>query len=133
MVFNKAIPGLKVLDMASSLDFYQVKLGFDCIYQSEAFARLCINDVELHLWAPPSNKGKDVQSGDGQLRKDNSTIVDAYCRVQVSDLHALYKAYQVTGAVNAATTKIARQPWGQNDFTVLDLYGNAIVFYEEAG
>lgn len=132
MVFNKAIPCLQVLDIPSSIEFYEVKLGFDCLYQNEWFARLSINEVELHLWAAQHGSGKDTRYNDRRLRECEGTIPDAYCRIHVSDLHALYKAYQVTGAIKAAATKIARQPWGQNDFTVLDLCGNAIVFYEEA-
>lgn len=132
MVFNKAIPCLKVLDILSSVEFYQVKLGFDCLYQNKWFARLCIAEVELHLYVSQDSKGRDSQYNDWQLQECDGPIPDAYCRINVSDLHALYRAYQVTGAIDAATTKISRHPWGQNDFTVLDMCGNAIIFYEEA-
>lgn len=130
MTFTKAIPGLRVSDISQSLEFYQEKLGFDCLYKDNFFARLCVNDVELHLWAPSNNRNNSLGCKE-QLQNNPDLVSEAYCRVQVSDLDILYHAYQVTGAIDAASTKIVRQPWGQKDFIVLDLCGNTIVFFEE--
>lgn len=111
MKFNKAVPLLSVKNISGAIEFYQSKLGFDCVYSDTVFARMCVNSVELYLWQ------QDVPPASG-------------CRIVVSDLNSLYEAYLTTGAINSATA-IVLQPWGQKDFTIYDLCGNIITFCQE--
>ena len=111
MKFNKAVPLLPVTDISIAIEFYQSKLGFDCVYNDTVFARMCANDVELYLWQ------QDVTPA-------------SRCRIMVSDLSSLYGAYLTTGAINSATA-VVLQPWGQKDFTLYDLCGNIITFCQE--
>lgn len=111
MKFTKAVPFLPVKNITDAIEFYQSKLGFDCVYSDTVFARMCANSVELYL-----------------LQQDAAPT--SGCRIEVSNLNSLYGAYFTTGAVNSATA-IVLQPWGQKDFTIHDLYGNTITFCQE--
>ncbi|NBL65587.1 hypothetical protein GV828_10275 [Flavobacterium sp. NST-5] len=112
MKFKNVAPQFRVSDIVEAIEFYQIKLGFDCIYKKNGFARMSIDDVELYLEEIDNNK--DVAS----------------CRFQVSDIQSLYDAYLITGAIDQSIA-IGIQPWGQRDFRLIDACGNTITFFEE--
>nr|BDT32849.1 VOC family protein [Myxococcus sp. MH1] len=117
-----ATPALPVREIARAVEFYEHRLGFKARHVEPDFAILVRDAVELHLWA--ANK-PDCPGAEPHLAGTAS------CRVRVTGLHDLYREYQHQGVVhpNGALTK---QPWGDEDFTVLDADGNAIAFFESA-
>jgi hypothetical protein len=54
------------------------------------------------------------------------------CRVNVMGVDALHAELEQAGVIHP-NGALANQPWGFREFTVLDLYGNAIVFGERIG
>ncbi len=78
------------------------------------------DEIELHLWEAnkPHTLGAEPHLAGSASR-----------RVRVEGVHALYDEYRKRGVIhpNGALTI---QPWGVEDFTILDQDGNAIAFFE---
>ena len=111
--FLSAIPVLPAVDIAAAVAFYEQQLGFTAEFQSDDYAGLRRDGVQIHLWL----------SGDRQLAENTS------CRINVSGIEALYDEYQTQNLIHpngAITTKL----WGLREFAVVDLNGNCVTFAE---
>ena len=122
MKMLSAIPSLPVLDVARATTFYTAKLGFTVRFQDSGFAILVQDDVELHVWA--ANQ-PEVPGGEPYLAGSAS------CRIRVDDAESIYQVCDHEGIVHP-NGRLATQPWGTREFTVLDADGNCVVFYQPA-
>lgn len=117
-MFNmlEAIPRLPVSNIQASCAFYKEKLGFEVIYSEEGYARLTCDKIELHLFKWTETNGI-------------TELVAESCRIRVRGVNEFYKQCEALNLVhpNGALTQ---QPWGETDFTIIDLDNNAIDFYE---
>jgi catechol 2,3-dioxygenase-like lactoylglutathione lyase family enzyme len=114
-----AIPALPVRDVPAAVAFYQERLGFEMVHLDGGFGIVRRDDVVIHLWEAndPATPGAEPHLAGS-----------ASCRVRVEHLGALYAAYQSAGVVHP-NGPLYSQPWGDDDFTILDLDGNAIGFF----
>lgn len=115
-----AIPALPVSDTARAVAFYRDRLGFAPRHVAADFAIVHRDDVEIHLWA--ANQ-PDTAGAEPHLAGSAS------CRVRVVGVDALYDEYRAQGVIHP-NGALAPQPWGDDDFTVLDADGNALAFFQ---
>ena len=112
-VFRAAIPKQAALNIANSVSFYVQRLGFTELFQAEDYAGVRRGEVEIHLW----------------LCDDESIPEKTACRVHVENIEPLYTEYQSEGVMHPHSS-LQETPWGMKEFTILDLDGNGITFFE---
>ena len=112
-VLRTAIPKQATLNMANAVSFYVQRLGFTELFQAEDYAGVRRDAVEIHLW----------------LCDDKNIPEKTACRVAVENIEPLYAEYQREGVVHPHSSLHAT-PWGTQEFTILDLDGNGITFFE---
>jgi catechol 2,3-dioxygenase-like lactoylglutathione lyase family enzyme len=123
VTFQAATPALPVRDVPRAVTFYRERLGFVPLHEDRDFSVLRRDSVEVILWEAnqPTVPGAEPHLAG-----------TASCRIQVSGLRELYASCQAQQVIhpNGALT---RQPWGVDDFSVLDSDGNLLGFYEPVG
>jgi len=110
--FIRSVPVLAALNIAQSVAFYE-KLGFTTRFQQEDYAIILIGAIEIHLW-----------QCDDKYIADNTG-----CRVEVKHIEPLHQKYQQANVVHP-NGPLREQPWGTREFTLLDIAGNIITFFE---
>lgn len=103
---------LAVADIAAGVDFYR-RIGFAVVFQSDDYAALSRDDVNLHLW----------QCGDRTVANNTA------CRMRVAGIDSLFAECEAAGAVHP-NGALRRTDRGTREFTVLDPQGGAITFVE---
>ena len=101
-----AIPVLPVLSIPETLAFYEGKLGFNRAIDSEDYAGVERDGLQIHFWL----------TGDPALPRASS------CRLNVTGVDAFFD-----GEGDAP----AEKPWGFRELTVVDPSGNTIILAEE--
>ena len=105
---------LAVADIAAGVTFYQ-RIGFVVLFQSDDYAALSRDDVNLHLWRC----------------LDRTVAENTACRMKVAGIDMLHAECQEAGAVHP-NGALRRTDRGTREFTVLDPQGGAITFVEAA-
>ncbi|MCB1686610.1 MAG: VOC family protein [Pseudomonadales bacterium] len=121
MVNLKSVsPQLLVADLNAAIAHYEQCLGFSRKIDYGGFYGSVERDgVEIHL------KGADKLPGARAHVLDNDHV-DAF--IEVEDVKGLYTELQARGA--SILRAVTRQPWGAEDFYVLDLDGYVLCFSE---
>jgi hypothetical protein len=118
---QSAVPVLTALDVATNATFWVEKLGFTKGIDTEGFASVRRDEIELFICAV-----------NNQMIPDNT---QAWVRVSgLTLLHAEWAkkiSTHFSDASGPAMTMIESQPWGQ-DFAVRDVAGNCVHFNEDA-
>lgn len=112
-VFRAAIPKQAALNIANAVSFCVQRLGFTELFQAEDYASIQRSEVEIHLW----------------LCGDKNISEKTACRVHVENIEPLYAEYQGEGVIHPHSS-LQGTPWGTKEFTILDLDGNGITFFE---
>lgn len=112
--FVSATPLLASLDIGATLDFYASKLGFEILYSEQGvYGIVSQGGVQLHFWACSDRRIAEATA----------------CRVQVTDIELLYAHCKQHHIVHPRGA-LATQPWGNQEFGVLDPDGNLVTFYQ---
>jgi hypothetical protein len=115
--FLGAAPVLPAHNLAESVDWFERKLGFrtEFLYPAEnpVFAIVSRDGVEIHLRAAPVDAAHNP----------------CQCYFGVTGVEDLYHEYLVRGVIHPAGD-LETKPWGQKEFTVLELNGAMLVFGE---
>lgn len=114
--FARGIPMLPVKNVRASMDFYCDLLAFKHGFNAGEYGGVRRDAIEIHFW----------RCDDPSLPQ-NST-----CRIEVTEIRALYSAYREQGLVDAAGD-IGPKPWGTTEFVVQDPDGNSLTFVEVFG
>ena len=112
-VFRSAVPRQAALNIANAVAFYVQRLGFTELFQAEDYAGVRRGAVEIHLW----------------LCDDKSIPEKTACRVEVENIEPLYAEYQGQDVIHPHSS-LQAAPWGTKEFTILDLDGNGVTFFE---
>ena len=105
-------------DLEKAIEFYEQKLGFTTIHQEGNPLRMAIvkrDNAEIFL----------VKSDYHDLAKEISL------RLQVTGIEQLYQELETKGSdIIHPNGKLETKPWGPKEFTVTDLAGVCLTFYE---
>lgn len=110
----QGIPVLPSLDLEATLDFYESKLGFRRHIESEDYAGVERDGVQLHFW----------------LCRDATVPATTTCRINVTGVDAL-RAACLAGVEVGEVAQPEARPWGFREFSVTDPSGNVVVLAEE--
>jgi uncharacterized glyoxalase superfamily protein PhnB len=108
-----AVPKFPAANVQTAVAFYEEKLGFQKLFDYGDYAGVKRDAFELHLWECP----------------DSYLAENSACRVNVTDIEALYAEYQAAGVIHPHGA-LETKPWGLKEFVILDLDGNGIFFFE---
>ncbi|XWK90684.1 MAG: VOC family protein [Phormidium sp.] len=105
-------------DLEKAIEFYEQKLGFTTIHQEGNPIRMAIvkrDSAEIFL----------VKSDYHDLAKEISL------RLQVTGIEQLYQELESKGDdIIHPNGKLETKPWGPKEFSVIDLAGVCLTFYE---
>lgn len=114
--FVMATPVLASLDIERSVEFFCSRLGFVKIHAEQGtYGIVSCGSVNIHFWA----------CGDRRIAEATG------CRVGVKGIQALFSQCVGHGIVHP-NAPLAKTPWGNHEFAILDPDGNLVTFYEPA-
>ena len=107
-MFDRAIPVLALLDIATSLGFFR-KLGFETHDFGDHDYGIAVHEhIEIHF----------------RLCTDRRVAENTSCYVRVHDIHALRADF----ARRIDVGEVAETPWGMDELYVWDPSGNLVKF-----
>lgn len=109
-VFRGLTPLSPSKDVEKSVKFYVDKLGFS----DNGHGGVIRGDVEILFYQTNDQKLADWTS----------------FRIHVNGVEVLYEAYQKVGVIHT-NGKLAMKPWGNLEFSIIDLDGVCITFFEK--
>ena len=114
--FVIATPVLASLNIERSVEFFCSKLGFAKIHADQGtYGIVSSGSVSIHFWACTDRRIAEATG----------------CRVGVQGIEGLFAKCVSYGIVHP-NAPLARAPWGNQEFGILDPDGNLITFYEPA-
>jgi catechol 2,3-dioxygenase-like lactoylglutathione lyase family enzyme len=113
ITLQRAIPVLASLDLETTQRFYADKIGFRPVARYPDYAICASDGVQLHFWL----------TDDADIPKETS------CRIDVLGIELLYEEMTIAGVVHP-NGPLRQQPWGFEEFAVVDGDGNLITFGE---
>ena len=114
--FARGIPMLPVVNVRRAIDFYVDMLDFKMDFNAGSYGGVRRDAIEIHFW-----------------RTDEVALPgSSTCRIEVTEIRALYSAYRERGVIDPAGD-IAAKPWGTTEFIVTDPDGNRLTFVEVFG
>jgi uncharacterized glyoxalase superfamily protein PhnB len=108
---RRNIPIVVVRDLEAALAFYAERFHFRLRHREAHCAIVSRDRAELHL--VEAHEGHEAET----------------CRIEAREIEALYAQCREAGVV-PAQCELRQQWWGERDFSVVDLDGNRIVFFE---
>ena len=115
--FVMATPVLASLDIKRSVEFFCSKLGFTKIHEEQGtYGIVASGPVSIHFWACADRKIAEATG----------------CRIGVQGIEQLYAQCVDSGIVHP-NAPLAKAPWGNQEFAILDPDGNLVTFYQPAG
>jgi catechol 2,3-dioxygenase-like lactoylglutathione lyase family enzyme len=109
VIFRGLTPLSPAKDVAKTVEFYVVKLGFE----DNGHEGVIRGDVEILFY----------QTDDKHLAEWTSF------RIQVEQIEALFEEYQEQNVIHPNGI-LDRKPWGTKEFAIIDLDGVCITFFE---
>ena len=107
-MFDRAIPVLASLDIATSLDFFR-NLGFETYNFGDHNYGIAIREhIEIHFW----------------LCTDKHVAENTSCYVRVNDIHSLCADF----AKRVDVGGVVETPWGMDELYVYDPSGSLVKF-----
>lgn len=135
MKFLNSIPGLPVKSIGDAMTFYTEKLGFETIAEEPSYGVIKRDDVEIHLWVA-NNKNwmwknillfiKPVKIGSESFLAGTQS-----CRFRLDDVQPLFDEVKDLDILHKSSREILDTAWGTREFSILDLCGNLLTFYQD--
>jgi uncharacterized glyoxalase superfamily protein PhnB len=121
------IPSVRVSDMPSALHFYRGVLGFDVERggPDDSNCALRYGDARIMLETAADHYGDEYNAA---IRERLGTPSPHALYIEAADLDALHVRIQSGQA--RIIDPLAERPWGQREFTVEDLEGNWLTFWQ---
>ena len=113
-----AVPVLPASDVRAAVDFYVQRLGFTedfCYGEPPGYGGVSRDGVQVHLCAMNDAKAIAQQT---------------MLRFRVRGVDALFDELKDSGTLHPNCNVVNEKPWGTREFTVLDLDGVCVTFYE---
>jgi len=112
--FLTAVPVVPARDVELTAGWYRDELGFAVFHAERDYGIVGRGDAWIHFFGPS-----------GIAPEASATSV----RVGVEGIDELYAECRSSGIVHA-NAALADEPWGFREFSVSDLDGNLITFFE---
>jgi catechol 2,3-dioxygenase-like lactoylglutathione lyase family enzyme len=112
--FLAAVPVIPGRDIVASTSWYRDQLGFDVFLAEEDYGIVGKGEAWIHLYGPS-----------GIAPEDSVTTL----RVGVRGIDALHAECEARGIVHP-NAMLHDEPWGFAEFSVVDLDGNLVTFFE---
>lgn len=127
-------PALPVKSIKNAIEFYTEKLGFQCVSEDQNYGVIKRDEIELHLWVA-NNKNwmwkniflflRPVKIGCESFLSGTQS-----CRVQVDDIKSLFSELKPFELLHKSSKELLTTSWSTIEFSITDLYGNLLTFYE---
>ena len=112
--FLTAVPIIPARDIEASTRWYRDKLGFDVFLAERDYGIVGSGEAWIHF------------SGPSEIAPEDSTTS---LRVGVHGIDELYAVCDGHGIVQP-NARLDETPWGFKEFSVIDLDGNLVTFFE---
>jgi catechol 2,3-dioxygenase-like lactoylglutathione lyase family enzyme len=128
------IPALPVVDVGEAVHFYRDRLGFGGEAVAEGFAIVARDAAVIHLWAASDESWRDGIDAARPICSGAESFLagTASCRIEVDGVDELFAEYRQRDVLHSVSTEISQTPWGTREFSVLDLHGNLLTFFERS-
>jgi catechol 2,3-dioxygenase-like lactoylglutathione lyase family enzyme len=113
---HQTIPALPVRNVAEAVAYYRDGFGFDARHETGDFAVLARDDALLHLWGATDDDWRSREDLDRHpIRSGAESFLagTASCRIEVSDVDALFAEAGTTASVSDAAAP-RRAPVGRD-------------------
>jgi catechol 2,3-dioxygenase-like lactoylglutathione lyase family enzyme len=130
---HRTIPALPVRNMGAAVAYYRDRFGFDARHETGDFAVLVRDDAVLHLWGATDENWRSREDLDRQpicSGAESFLAGTASCRIEVSDVDALFAELQSAGVLHdASLAGVSATDFGTREFATLDGDGNLLTFF----
>jgi len=123
------IPSIRVRDMAEALTFYRDTLGFTLDSGGDDATNSSLTREDSHVMLETAADHYSADYNAAILERLGTPSATALY-MEASDLAAFYARLEATAGVQIVD-RLARRPWGQDEFTVEDHEGNWLTFWEK--
>jgi catechol 2,3-dioxygenase-like lactoylglutathione lyase family enzyme len=130
---HRTIPALPVRDVGAAVAHYRDRFGFQAPHETAEFAVLVRDDAVLHVWAASDEEWRsreDLSRRPVCSGAESFLAGTASCRVEVSDVDALYSELQRADVLHEVSRDgVATTDFGTCEFATLDADGNLLTFF----
>jgi uncharacterized glyoxalase superfamily protein PhnB len=130
---DRTIPALPVRNVGEAVAYYGDRFGFDAPHETGDFAVLMRDDAVLHLWGATDDDWRSREDLDRHpicSGAESFLAGTASCRIEVSDIDALFAELQSTGVLHdVSRTGVTATDFGTREFATLDSDGNLLTFF----
>ena len=130
---HRTIPALPVRNVAAATELYRDRFGFEAVHETGDFAVLVRDDAVLHLWGATDDDWRSREDLDRRpIRSGAESFLagTASCRIEVSDVDALFAELQYAGALHPVSSAgVTTTDFGTREFATLDSDGNLLAFF----
>jgi uncharacterized glyoxalase superfamily protein PhnB len=121
------IPSIRVRDMTEALAFYRGTLEFTLDSGGDDATNSSLTRGSAHVMIETAaDLYGDRYNAAIRKRLGNPSAIDLY--MEASDVPAFYSRLQAAGV--RVVDPLARRPWGLQQFTIEDLEGNWLTFWQ---
>ena len=129
----RTIPALPVRNVGAAVAHYRDRFGFEASHQTGDFAVLVRDDAMLHLWGATDDDWRSREDLDRRpicSGAESFLAGTASCRIEVSDVDALFAELHSAGVLHDASRAGATATdFGTREFATLDSDGNLLTFF----
>jgi hypothetical protein len=119
--------------MGAAVAYYRDRFGFDAAHETSDFAVVGRDDAVLHLWGATDDDWHSRKDLDRQpicSGAESFLAGTASCRIEVSDIDALFAELQSAGVLHdASRAGVTTTDFGTREFATLDSDGNLLTFF----
>jgi catechol 2,3-dioxygenase-like lactoylglutathione lyase family enzyme len=136
VTLSQTIPALPVQSVASAVDFYRDKLGFDVVHHDGGFAVLQRDGAQLHLWEASDESWRERGLDAPPVRSGAESFIagTASCRIATEGVDELYDELRRQDVLHPVSRGgVDDTDFGTREFATLDSDGNLITFFKWRG
>jgi catechol 2,3-dioxygenase-like lactoylglutathione lyase family enzyme len=130
---GQTIPALPARNVASSVDFYRDRFGFEVLHHDGGFAVLGRDDAVVHLWEAGDESWREGVDPERPVRSGAESFIagTASCRIIVEGVDELYDELKVQDVLHQVSRDgVDDTDFGTREFATLDPDGNLVTFFQ---
>jgi uncharacterized glyoxalase superfamily protein PhnB len=119
--------------VGAAVTHYRDRFGFEARHETRDFAVLVRDDAVLHLWGATDEEWRsraDLARHPIRSGAESFLAGTASCRIEVSDVDALFAELQSTGVLHdVSRAGVTTTDFGTREFATVDDDGNLLAFF----